>query len=35
MKLNLEYGRESGRVAVNGTATLRELTAYCRTTIQC
>jgi Rieske Fe-S protein len=35
MKLNLEYGKEAGRVAVNGTATLRELTAYCRTTIQC
>jgi Rieske Fe-S protein len=35
MKLALEYGREGGRVAVNGTATLRELTNYCRTTIQC
>jgi arsenite oxidase small subunit len=35
MKLNLEYGKEAGRVAVNGTATMRELTAYCRTTIQC
>jgi arsenite oxidase small subunit len=35
MKLNLEYGREAGRVAVNTAATLRELTAYCRTTIQC
>ena len=35
MKLNLEYGKEAGRVAVNGTATLRELTNYCRTTIQC
>jgi Rieske Fe-S protein len=35
MKLNLEYGRQAGRVAVNGTAMLRELTAYCRTTIQC
>lgn len=35
MKLNLEYGREAGRVAVSGAATLRELTAYCRTTIRC
>ena len=35
LKLGLEYGREGGRVAVNGTATLRELTNYCRTTIQC
>jgi len=35
MKLSLEYGREGGRVAVNGTATVRELTNYCRTTIQC
>jgi arsenite oxidase small subunit len=35
MKLNLEYGKEAGCVAVNGTATLRELAAYCRTTIQC
>jgi hypothetical protein len=35
LKLELEYGREGGRVAVNGTSTLRELTNYCRTTIQC
>jgi Rieske Fe-S protein len=35
MKLALEYGNEGGRVAVNGTATLRELTNYCKTTIQC
>jgi arsenite oxidase small subunit len=35
MKLSLEYGKEAGRVAVNGIATLRELTAYSRTTIQC
>jgi len=35
MKLGLEYGKDNGRVPVNGTATLRELTNYCRTTIQC
>jgi len=35
MKLGLEYGKDNGRVAVNGAATLRELTNYCRTTIQC
>jgi Rieske Fe-S protein len=35
MKLALEYGSEGGRVPVNNTATLRELTNYCRTTIQC
>ena len=35
MKLGLEYGKEGGRVAVNGTSTLRELTNYCKTTIQC
>jgi len=35
MKLALEYGSEGGRVPVNSTATLRELTNYCRTTIQC
>jgi arsenite oxidase small subunit len=35
MKLNLEYGKEAGRVAVNGIATLRELATYSKTTIQC
>ena len=35
LKLGLEYGKEGGRVAVNATSTLRELTNYCRTTIQC
>jgi len=35
LKLGLEYGKEGGRVAVNTTSTLRELTNYCRTTIQC
>jgi arsenite oxidase small subunit len=35
LKLGLEYGKEGGRVAVSGTSTLRELTNYCRTTIQC
>ena len=35
MKLGLEYGVDGGRVAVNGTSTLRELANYCRTTIQC
>ncbi len=35
LKLSLEYGGEGGRGAVGGTAILRELTNYCRTTIQC
>ena len=35
MKLALEYGRDGGRGQVTGTTTLRELTNYCRTTIQC
>ncbi|HEY5307846.1 MAG TPA: hypothetical protein VIK97_05010, partial [Casimicrobiaceae bacterium] len=35
MKLALAYGGEGGRVPVNDTATLHELTKYCRTTIQC
>ena len=35
LKLGLEYGKDGGRVAVNSTSTLRELTNYCRTTIQC
>jgi Rieske Fe-S protein len=35
LKLGLEYGKEGGRVPVNSTSTLRELTSYCRTTIQC
>ena len=35
LKLGLEYGKEGGRVAVSTTSTLRELTNYCRTTIQC
>jgi arsenite oxidase small subunit len=35
MKLALEYGKEGGRTAVNGSSTLRELANYCRTTIQC
>jgi len=35
LKLALEYGREGGHVAVSSTSILRELTNYCRTTIQC
>jgi arsenite oxidase small subunit len=35
MKLSLEYGKQGGRIEVSGTTTLRELTNYCRTTIQC
>ena len=35
MKLALEYGRDGGRGEVAGTTILRELTNYCRTTIQC
>ena len=35
MKLALEYGRDGGRGEVTGTTILRELTNYCRTTIQC
>lgn len=35
MKLALEYGRDGGRRAVSTTSILRELTNYCRTTIQC
>ena len=34
-KLALEYGRDGGRRAVSATSILRELTNYCRTTIQC
>jgi len=34
-KLALEYGPERGRAAVSGTSILRELTNYCRTTVQC
>ena len=35
LKLSLEYGRGGGRALVSGTTVLRELTNYCRTTIQC
>lgn len=34
VKLSIEYG-ERARNAVNGTTIVRELTSYCRTTIQC
>ena len=36
MKLTLEYGdAERARAPVSGTTVLRELTSYCRNTIQC
>ncbi len=35
MKLALEYGQGGGRGEVTATTILRELTNYCRTTIQC
>ena len=34
-KLALEYGREGGRTEIGATTVLRELTNYCKTTIQC
>ncbi|MEO8345553.1 MAG: hypothetical protein ABI607_07655 [Betaproteobacteria bacterium] len=35
LKLALEYGQSGGRTGISGTAILRELTNYCKTTIQC
>jgi len=35
LKLGLEYGTDGGHAMVGGTSILRELTNYCRTTIQC
>ncbi len=35
LKLALDYGGDGGRGAVGETTILRELTNYCRTTIQC
>ena len=35
MKLALEYGQDRGGASVAGTCVVRELTNYCRTTIQC
>jgi arsenite oxidase small subunit len=35
LKLALEYGESKARSAVAGTAVVRELASYCRTTIQC
>ncbi len=34
-RLALEYGREGGRTEIGATTVVRELTNYCRTTIQC
>ena len=36
MKLTLEYGNAAkARAPVEGTSVVRELTAYCRNTVQC
>ena len=34
-KLALEYGRDEGRTEIGASTVLRELTNYCKTTIQC
>lgn len=35
LKLSLEYGQQGGRALVRGNTIVRELSNYCRTTIQC